>query len=619
MAVCLSNKYSDDDWSFLKLLGVRKLDFNGFIEKLYEIADTRIGFCSKEPRWHIHLAQTLLAESKHITKAFDLPIIPLSDGRWVSAKASKGNLFKKNLSINLDIPPGLDLNLIAPDAMEDTNRENLYLSLGAYPLNVNMVQDRILDTHSNTPPVSINSALAHVQFLFASKWTNRQQATIHVPTKSGKLAPSFSVYLDLDQQFSASRYFKDTGDHFHFLDPRLLEPISKKHEFIRWLGDELGVSIIPRLVFFNTDKGTSDIAEDFRHLIDVVPSKDWLLLLRDNWEDYTLSLRRNKAEAGRIYKTLGSLQVQCTNGRKHMLRETCLPLPQWTEYKDTQLPILDIPDPNNSSWEFLQRIGVITGFDAKFCLRWLESARNNQINTEEVGKLYLELQGATQDHDLIRKEFQEKALIYVPTAEQKWSTPEECFWGAPKSVRLTPRLNSFYPECEKLFRQILGIEDAVPEDLLIEASNCHEGERYQLFRDADELIFKSGLTKKTRTRPEVRFPIRDFEWSLSFRSAQEMWFIADRDYLYHAFKGCSSLLAFDVQDVLQMQHLIRYFGLEDRLLSKISYSHVYNEGSSSIDRAATRKLQQKVSFLLRFDSIKRRFKSLWAIMMYLTA
>ncbi|KAK1141867.1 hypothetical protein N8T08_008380 [Aspergillus melleus] len=598
MAVCLSNEYSDDDWPFLKLLGVRELDFDGFIERLYETAGKRVGFCSKEARWHIHLAQTLLAESKQITKAFDLPIIPLSDGRWVSAKASKGNLFKKNLSMNLDIPPNLGLNVIALDATEDTNRESLYLSLGAYPLNVTMVQDRILDTHSKTPPASLSSALAHVRFLFASKWTNRQKATIHVPTKCGKLAPSFSVYMDIDQPFCATRYFKNTVAHFHFLDPRLLEATSKKDELIRWLIDELGVSIIPRLVSFNTDEGTSNISRDFQHLIDIVPSIDWLLLLRDHWEDYSLSLRRNNADAGRIYKTLGSQQVLCTNGRKHILRETCLPLSQWTEYKDTQLPILDIPGPNNSSWEFLQRIGVITGFDAKFCLRWLESARYNQINTEEVGKLYLELQGVTQDHDLIRKEFQEKALIYVPAAEQKWHTPKECFWGAPKSVRLTPRLNSLYPGCEKLFRQILGIEDAVPEDLLIEARNCHEGETYQLFRDADELIFKSGLTDKARTRPEVRFPIRDFEWSLSFRSAQEMWFIADRDYLYHAFKGCSSLLAFDVQDVLQLQNLVRYFGLEDRLLSKISYSHVYNEGSSSIDRSATRKLQQKVSFLL---------------------
>lgn len=394
----LSTRYSDADWPFIELLGVKRLTFDDLIRQLKVLAGLRDGI-RPESRWHIDLARTLLAERTQKAKVLDLPIIPLCENRWVCASEVKGKFYYDSLSSHLKVPSGLDINVIAPDAMIDPDRAALFFRLGAQSLTAAVVQERIITAHRKGLVTCFSSLLSHVQFLFASNWSNREQVTLQVLTKSKSIVPSFAVYLDCDQEFSASTYLKGNGADAHFLDSRYLEQMRTKEEysqFMRWLIDELGLSTVPRIFSCSPSTKLCDVSADFRHILATVHSSRWLLLLRENWENYSNTMRQRNIDVNIICKVLGSQPVQCLNDRKQILKETCLPFQEWIENGATRLPMVQIDSPNDPSWSILQKFGVITKPNARFCLEWLKRTKELNLDPGDVMRLYFQLQEATE-------------------------------------------------------------------------------------------------------------------------------------------------------------------------------------------------------------------------------
>lgn len=400
----LSNEYPDSDWPLLKRLGVRRLTFDDFILHL-KIAVSQ-GGVRRDLHWNIDLARTLLAEKDHKAKIIDIPIIPLQDGRWISATEDDGNLYYSSLASHLDIPPGLGINVITPDAIQDPDRTALFVYLGAVSLTETVVQKRIIATHRRGPIPSIAILTSHVQFLFASNWSSGKPLTLYVLTTEKSIIPSSEVYIDCDDEFSASNYLKGSRLDASFLDPIYLEQTRTKEEKLqltRWLTDELGISTLPRLFSVSPD-GTYEISEDFRHISRTMHSSRWLLLLREKWEDYSDAIRQSGIDVKDICTILGSQPVQCRNGENHLLSETCLLSEEWIENGVSNLPILQVDRPEDQSWSiFLQRFGVITKPTVAFCLKWLKSINKLNIKSQDLMMLYFQLQGATEGISKIRQ------------------------------------------------------------------------------------------------------------------------------------------------------------------------------------------------------------------------
>jgi hypothetical protein len=152
----------------------------------------------------------------------------------------------------------------------------------------------------------------------------------------------------------------------------------------------MDVATMPRLVQPSRDKGW-EMSDHFEFIIKNFTSSEVLLLLRDNWKQYSAFINPDKmgmdtkqkliakydaskftASAYRLEMKLRSMLVTCTNGKKQPLNTTFLPSKDILVAAQDDMPFVDIPDANNEGWKVLEMLGVTIKVDVSFYLRCLE-------------------------------------------------------------------------------------------------------------------------------------------------------------------------------------------------------------------------------------------------------
>jgi hypothetical protein len=167
------------------------------------------------------------------------------------------------------------------------------------------------------------------------------------------------------------------------------------------------VATMPRLVQPTTDRGFK-LSEDFEFIIKNFPSSDILLLLRDNWDEYSKFIEPDHAEkaskderitkkfntkefirsASRLKEKLGSMLVNCTTGKKCRLNTTFLPSRELLVASQDGVPFVDIPDADYPRWHVLKTLGVSIKVDVSFYLRCLEKLADEESDDSvRVAKL----------------------------------------------------------------------------------------------------------------------------------------------------------------------------------------------------------------------------------------
>jgi len=164
------------------------------------------------------------------------------------------------------------------------------------------------------------------------------------------------------------------------------------------------VATMPRLVR-RTPDGGFQISEDFEFIIKNFPSSEVLLLLRYNWDEYSVFLdpeqaskksrddmtlkydsKRVAACASLLKQKLGSMLVTCTTGKKQRLYTTFLPSRELLVASQDGMPFVEIPDTENNRWKILETLGVSIKVDISFYLRSLESLEGSS-DSARVTKL----------------------------------------------------------------------------------------------------------------------------------------------------------------------------------------------------------------------------------------
>ena len=205
--------------------------------------------------------------------------------------------------------------------------------------------------------------------------------------------------------------------------------------------------------------------------------------------------------------------------------------------------------------------------------------------------------------------------MYIPLSDQIgraiWVAPHACVWDGPKCLRTVYSLKELYPQNQKLFCDVLGVQDAKLGSLIQEARRLSllDDLPYiaNLFTEIEKFIkdeiFDENLSGLRTGRI---FPVRNsssrngFDQLLTADSPNE-WFIADCSHFQRSFNGKIPLLAFDVRDIGRMKRLLRKAGVENRRLSAVANGTAKTIGNVTVLENKTRVFKNKVNSILRYD------------------
>ncbi|KAK4443440.1 hypothetical protein QBC34DRAFT_311031 [Podospora aff. communis PSN243] len=180
----LSTRYPPWTTDSIIKLGVLELTDVSFLKDLeVMIAADPKDFQTRTADWHQELASVLLPLSR--TDALRpllkrLPIIPLSNGTWVSS--SQNPVFTSS-SLKLSrLPSSISLPLVASSASANTSRRLLYQSLGVQEISGARMCRYIVDAHNSASfkPEDIKRVdlISYATYLFKSSWQPPEDANI---------------------------------------------------------------------------------------------------------------------------------------------------------------------------------------------------------------------------------------------------------------------------------------------------------------------------------------------------------------------------------------------------------------------------------------------------------
>jgi hypothetical protein len=205
-------------------------------------------------------------------------------------------------------------------------------------------------------------------------------------------------------------------------------------------------------------------------------------------------------------------------------------------------------------------------------------------------------------------------LVYIPSPSlsepARWVTPTSCVWDGPKCLRTIHVLKDLYPQNDRLFRTILGVEDAKIATLVQEARaiTMSSGLDYilSLFLEIEKMLKdNTAAIMPVEIRRLPIFPVRKvgsvggYDSLLNADSVDE-WFVADCSHFHRSFAGKIPLLAIDVADIGRLKRVLQKAGVEKRRLSIVSNGSAQTNGGVSFLDVETSAFKSKVNSILRY-------------------
>lgn len=417
----LSARYPEADLKYFEVLGVKKMSEDVFFQEFSAFLQASIGdFKKKSNAWHSHLAEILVRLSAaHSPQLPSLMLVPLSNGSWAAA-AGRQILFAGD-EAEFELPGGLQLSVVQTEAAADPARRKLFKTLGVGDLAqepvVRHVQELHRDGRASSKDVTSAALISQIKFLYSANWTNPTFQRFWFISESGQRFHGSQLYQDSSKPHSATKFFGAHRKKFPFIDKGYLAAGGKNDgNWTKWLEEKMEVATIPRLIQ-RTVEGGFALSDDFEFIIKNFPSSEVLLLLRDNWEAYSKYFDPDQvltaskegpmlqytqanfsASVGRLNLKLKSMLVTCKDGKSHRLDTTFLPSHELLVASQDEVPFVDVPDAENSSWHILKLLGVSISVDITFYLRCLEGLAGSD-DEDRIRNLFNSIQLRSGDKD----------------------------------------------------------------------------------------------------------------------------------------------------------------------------------------------------------------------------
>jgi hypothetical protein len=354
----------------LRRLGVREMTGDDFLAGLANM-DKAGMFGTQNNVWHDAVATCLL----HLPRpslgtiypdVLRLRILPLSNGGWVPAALASTLTFPPGVNI----PDDLGLQSIVPGISPFSQRYKLFVYLGVMPPNPVPIARKILTVLG---PRSVAARVAHARFFFDHRREPGMPAAmrLRLVDEQGEAAQGNELYLDLPGAVGALSLRDALPPDARFLHPDYLSAYpdivvehkpdeeeangadgtfeDTRSEWLNWLRDHVGVNVVPRVV-------SGHITPEFLEHASALEGRELLVSLRAWWPRLLPHLSDEGLRAlGAI--SIGGRRLDTLYLRRGVLTRLDVAL---------ELPAIPVDDPEDTAWDFLEKLGVATRISASF-------------------------------------------------------------------------------------------------------------------------------------------------------------------------------------------------------------------------------------------------------------
>lgn len=449
-AFYLSTAYSPDDREMFGRLGLKTLSPKDFLTDLRLFIEEVPGAFQRMPdRWHSQLAkvlrQILDQDRRWISTICSLALVRLHNDQWIACDDVAIHIpHMHDVSAGVD---GIDLYQVHVQVVMDHHRRELVGLLGGKTYEKSHICDQILYTHTTryakSPLESLDMLISHAMYLLRCRWKGETLQDMQVVTENGRCIASSRAYLDSDDPLSATKLLNRERKKFHFLSTLYkvrLEPVSATWD--EYLQDSFRVQVYPRLIELSKPLEYSFTTE-FKHISTNESTTTILCLLKLGWAKYSAYLvpRGTSAhthpvleESRKVLReTIAQLPVLCRGGSIAPLSETVLPRCE-VELEDmASTNILDVPEPEDPQWLFLETFGVMIESGASALFEYLRRLRAQKVSLDQIKNIYASL------HELSKTEGDSIKYVLISHFPFKQFSLLIPFYLGP----LSPRRTSF--------------------------------------------------------------------------------------------------------------------------------------------------------------------------------
>ena len=252
----LSSKYPTWIVEGAKSIGISQLSPQNFLEDLQSmITHDPYSFRTKSAQWHSQLAEALVkltTNAELLSTMQSICLIPLHDGTWTSA-IGHSILFSRG-GESLDIPSGINVLIIDSSAESDANRRKLFVALGVKSWETPEICRLILKLHQSmnfdSTALTTEQLVSHTAFLYQASWQPPKDADIWFATVQDRRCVGRKLYItgSIESDSPAFRVFAQLQKQFAVIHGGYLEAYPSDVDWPLWLVNNLGLSMVPRLI-----------------------------------------------------------------------------------------------------------------------------------------------------------------------------------------------------------------------------------------------------------------------------------------------------------------------------------------------------------------------------------
>ncbi|KAH0381611.1 hypothetical protein KCU92_g6939, partial [Aureobasidium melanogenum] len=641
----LSTKY---DTSHVSSLVTQAVDDKKFFEMLKTyISKQAEEFRNKSDTWHGKVSTVIMAGQKqfNLDELRIMSVVPLDDGSWISAmsrhKPSYSRVANRSAppvafylprsDANIVVPKGVSLSIVDHQASRNEERRNFFRRIGAQDLDYEDVLRGIIKQHKESiANADVDLLLSHAQYVFsmpsASRLAQNLSTMLWLADSRGEQSRGIDLHMDNPFKPAVSQMFSANPTVARFIHPKYLEVYQENVElrtrWLAWLRECLGVHDVPRL----SNKTNRGLSVEFEWLVNNLPSRQWLTIIRLNWDDYQLNKVPKSGDmripGEEVRNRIASLPVDCTDGRRAKLQDTILPTLRSAvlTIQHMGFHFLDVNDEQNSDWLKFSSFGVITHRDLDFCLKLLMKFPASGVSPDKmtVIKLYRDIHSFCEPsltaRERTRNAFKDLPLIFLPET-LKWVNLQTCVWEAPSCLRKVRPIAHIYGPVQSFFKNILNLQDAGIGDFVNELIT-HDNVTPHITLIKELLLELSArisprLTYDLKALDNCRiFPVIDAQKQRVLMSGiDSRWFIPDGRNLSTSFSGIIPLLDFSLGEQKRLEPLLEKMGVWGKHLSeKVNKQEVVEGKDQAVkDALHTRKFQVKAHYLLCLTKPAERY------------
>ncbi|SCV57582.1 unnamed protein product [Fusarium fujikuroi] len=560
----LSSRYEPQDLDILSQYGLTYMPNSEVILRLQAFTGraewkTRT-FEERDEDWHARLARLVLklwtdTHSNWKNVILCLKLIPLASGDLKSVtKDGKNEEFYDNMIDSILIPEDLGFPILLPAAAANPDCRKLYNVFGPKTLAAQQVREKIIRMYKDPAEVAkldVAKSRKHLVYLYRMEpkdFINKEEQEIMVvfdqklrikrPKKEYVYLPGegpVAPWKILNPPFPGGLEPPDVSLlHPAYLEDPPTPSDGNEKPWIQWLYHIIYCEEKIQLFSMRDPPAEADktYSPEYKYLVKAYPG---LTLHRLMLNFQKPEVKKQWVDDKKGTALMRRMEFLCTDGLRHPLEETLLPLPKLLESCEKRfasvdsMPFLKLDEPVKEddvpAWlDLANHCGIGTEDDTKFTLAMLGSISKATMEiTSEISlaviDLYLKLHSQVPDGSLsatfavqtqIRNFFSNnKCILCTPlrqadekesTRGQHWVNKSACLWAAPEGINVYNPLRSLWSpvmagmeladrkNLEDFFCQTLSVRDITEHDALSELRH--------LARSPDQTKDYSVVTKE---------------------------------------------------------------------------------------------------------------------------